>query len=576
MLRLRGPRVRTTPPGLPAGGRRPVAAHAPRNLGAAPRGQRRVAQSRAAAPAGDLPAHAQPLRPGGRLASSSTPGRRRRRRPSRSSRRTTRRVGTGAGAAAGGHDARARALAVALLDLYKRFLSPLLPRACRFEPTCSVYAREAIVAARLPARRGPGRPAPAALPPVPPGRPRSGALDGKKASRRRGALARRPAPLGVARAQAAEAARRSRGARRPRQRSNRRRAAPPAAPAIAAARRAGRAAAGPGERRGRDAHDPVERRLPGDVLQRGAVLTSFVLTGHLDEQKRPLELVRTLPPEFPRPLGLDFGADAADDEEDRRAPSSSSNASRTSSCASATRTPSIAVVKEIRLGTGYLFDVQVSVTGPAYSVLVGPGPAQPDRAERASRYVMPATAVVATADGLKLVRAEKATDKDVWTVPARSFAGIEDNYFLEVLVPRSASTARVLTFALPRRRGQALARDRDGRLRPGRLRGVGLLRPQGRHDPRELRPGPRAHGGFRLVRNPRAAAPVAPEEDLRVRGQLGPGDPRRDVPHPHPALPADGQELRLDEEDAEARAEDERDPGQVQEGEDRRRSSARR
>jgi len=35
--------------------------------------------------------------------------------------------------------------AVALLDAYKRFLSPLLPRACRYEPTCSVYAREAIV-----------------------------------------------------------------------------------------------------------------------------------------------------------------------------------------------------------------------------------------------------------------------------------------------------------------------------------------------------------------------------------------------------------------------------------------------
>jgi putative membrane protein insertion efficiency factor len=34
--------------------------------------------------------------------------------------------------------------AVAFLDFYKRFLSPLLPRACRFEPTCSVYAREAI------------------------------------------------------------------------------------------------------------------------------------------------------------------------------------------------------------------------------------------------------------------------------------------------------------------------------------------------------------------------------------------------------------------------------------------------
>ena len=34
--------------------------------------------------------------------------------------------------------------ASALLDAYKRFLSPLLPSACRFEPTCSAYAREAI------------------------------------------------------------------------------------------------------------------------------------------------------------------------------------------------------------------------------------------------------------------------------------------------------------------------------------------------------------------------------------------------------------------------------------------------
>ncbi|MHC4393713.1 MAG: membrane protein insertion efficiency factor YidD [Planctomycetota bacterium] len=28
---------------------------------------------------------------------------------------------------------------------YKRWLSPLLPRSCRFEPTCSDYARLAIV-----------------------------------------------------------------------------------------------------------------------------------------------------------------------------------------------------------------------------------------------------------------------------------------------------------------------------------------------------------------------------------------------------------------------------------------------
>ena len=33
---------------------------------------------------------------------------------------------------------------VLLLRLYKAAISPWLPRACRFEPTCSVYAREAI------------------------------------------------------------------------------------------------------------------------------------------------------------------------------------------------------------------------------------------------------------------------------------------------------------------------------------------------------------------------------------------------------------------------------------------------
>jgi putative membrane protein insertion efficiency factor len=31
-----------------------------------------------------------------------------------------------------------------VLRFYKTAISPLLPRACRYEPTCSVYAREAI------------------------------------------------------------------------------------------------------------------------------------------------------------------------------------------------------------------------------------------------------------------------------------------------------------------------------------------------------------------------------------------------------------------------------------------------
>ncbi|REJ81528.1 MAG: membrane protein insertion efficiency factor YidD [Acidobacteria bacterium] len=40
---------------------------------------------------------------------------------------------------------RARRLAVGLLTGYKRWISPLLPPSCRFSPTCSEYARLAIL-----------------------------------------------------------------------------------------------------------------------------------------------------------------------------------------------------------------------------------------------------------------------------------------------------------------------------------------------------------------------------------------------------------------------------------------------
>ena len=38
----------------------------------------------------------------------------------------------------------ARRLALGALELYRRVVSPLLPAACRFHPTCSAYCAEAI------------------------------------------------------------------------------------------------------------------------------------------------------------------------------------------------------------------------------------------------------------------------------------------------------------------------------------------------------------------------------------------------------------------------------------------------
>ena len=38
----------------------------------------------------------------------------------------------------------ARDAALAMLTVYQRYVSPMLPRACRFEPSCSRYGYEAV------------------------------------------------------------------------------------------------------------------------------------------------------------------------------------------------------------------------------------------------------------------------------------------------------------------------------------------------------------------------------------------------------------------------------------------------
>jgi len=45
-----------------------------------------------------------------------------------------------------------RSLIAGLLGAYKRCISPFLPSACRFEPTCSEYMRQAVL--RYGAARG--------------------------------------------------------------------------------------------------------------------------------------------------------------------------------------------------------------------------------------------------------------------------------------------------------------------------------------------------------------------------------------------------------------------------------------
>jgi YidC/Oxa1 family membrane protein insertase len=195
---------------------------------------------------------------------------------------------------------------------------------------------------------------------------------------------------------------------------------------------------------------------------RGAVLTSLLLLQHTDDQKKPLDLVRQLPGSSSRPLALEFPGNP---ELTRRVADALFALERPSERAVrfSYADDAVSVTKEARFAGGYLFDIKVSVVGPPYTLIAAEGLRNLSSEEQASRYVMPATAIVSTASGLSRERPEKLDKRVEWPLADRGFVGLEDNYFLAVLLPRQSVTA--VAFPVP-------LKDKEGK--PAPTVGAGL------------------------------------------------------------------------------------------------------
>lgn len=175
---------------------------------------------------------------------------------------------------------------------------------------------------------------------------------------------------------------------------------------------------------------------------RGGVITSFVLLHHTDDKKQPLELLRQqVPPPAPRTLGLEFPG--RPDLTQRIAQALfliEKDGERTLRLQYAD--DQVAVTKEVRLEAGYLFHVRVKVVGPPFLLMAGTGLRNPAEDELSSRYFTPAAALARTAGGFARVRADKLEKPTTWQLDEKGFAGLEDNYFLAVLIPRGPSSAQ--------------------------------------------------------------------------------------------------------------------------------------
>ncbi|HEY6928271.1 MAG TPA: membrane protein insertase YidC [Thermoanaerobaculia bacterium] len=174
---------------------------------------------------------------------------------------------------------------------------------------------------------------------------------------------------------------------------------------------------------------------------RGGVITSFVLLHHTDDKNRPLELLRQVPPPAPRTLGLEFpGRPELTQRIAQALFVIEKNGDRGLRLQYAD--DQVAVTKEVRLEAGYLFHVKVNVIGPPYVLTAGTGLRNPAEDELASRYFTPAASLARTAGGFVRVRADKLEKPMTWPLDDKGFAGLEDNYFLAVLIPRGPASAQ--------------------------------------------------------------------------------------------------------------------------------------
>ena len=181
---------------------------------------------------------------------------------------------------------------------------------------------------------------------------------------------------------------------------------------------------------------------------RGAVLTSYVLLKHRDDEGRPLELVRSVPDPAMKPLAIVFDGKP----ELTRAAATALYAVESRSDRSVRfryADDRFSITKEFAFGDGYLFDVKISRVGHAYTVLAGTGLRNLSAKEQTSRMVIPATAVATSGTSIEVFTAPKMKKEEIWPLPVNGFVGIEDNYFLAALVTRGPASAHVFPVTVP-------------------------------------------------------------------------------------------------------------------------------